>query len=265
MHVEASPEAAPRLDVAVDLARKCDATLVGLGAEMFQTLSDPYGMFGGEWVVELQRLTEDSLKRAQATFKAKTGDLQTQWLSSETFPGKAMARLARSADLIVAGGAPLKMQDVYRTSDTAELFMTSGRPVLVAPPAGGKFHGDAVVIAWKDTRESRRAVADSLPLLKAAEAVVVLEVCEMDTIEDGKLHTAEVVQYLNRHGIAARAKAIVAQPQDVSMELNNLARTIDADLIVAGAYGHTRMGEWAFGGVTYELLHSPERFVLLSH
>ena len=75
VHVEASPEAAPRLDVAVDLARKWDATLVGLGAEMFQTQSDPYGMLGGEWVVELQRLTEDSLKRIHPVRTATAAEL----------------------------------------------------------------------------------------------------------------------------------------------------------------------------------------------
>lgn len=72
VHVEASPEAAARLQVAIDLARMFDATLTGAGVEMIQTLSDPYGMLGGEWVVQLQTLVEDDLRRAETTFRGKS-------------------------------------------------------------------------------------------------------------------------------------------------------------------------------------------------
>ena len=265
VHVEATPETSPRLHVAVDVARQFDATLIGAGVEMLQTYSDPYGMLGGEWVVELQNLVADNLKRAEATFKAKSAGLKTEWTAVETFPAQAMARLSRAADLIVAGGAPLDAEGNYRAASTAELVMMSGRPVLVAPPQGGKFHGQAVVVAWKDTRESRRALADSLPFLKAAKRVVVLEVCDKDGVADARIHVSDVVQHLRRHGVEAFGKAVAAPPERVSTELNIEAQAIEADLIVAGGYGHTRMGEWLFGGVTYDLLHAPERFVLLSH
>lgn len=265
VHVEASPQASPRLHFAVDLARKFDATLIGVGVEMLQTYSDPYGMLVGDWVVELQNLVTENLKRAEATFKAKSAGLKTEWTAIETFPASALARLSRGADLIIAGGAPLDAEGAYRAADTAELVMISGRPVLVAPPHAPKFHGRAVVVAWKDTRESRRALADSLPFLRAAEQVVVLEVCDKDGLADARVHTSDVVRHLRRHGVEASGKAVAAPPERVSTEINIEAQAIGADLIVAGAYGHTRLGEWLFGGVTYDLLHAPERFVLLSH
>jgi len=265
VHVEAAPAASPRLHVAVDLARMFDATLLGVGVEMLQTVSDPYGMLGGEWVVQLQTLVEDDLKRAEATFRAKTAGLKTDWTSIETFPAQAISRHARSADLIVAGGAPLGLEGNYRAADPAELVMLSGRPVLVAPPKPGKFHGRGVVVAWKDTREARRALSDSLPFLMAAEDVVVIECCDKDAVADARTNTADVVQHLRRHGVEAFGKAVATSPERVSTELNIAAQDIGADLIVAGAYGHTRLGEWAFGGVTHDLLHFPERFVLLSH
>jgi nucleotide-binding universal stress UspA family protein len=265
VHVEATPEASPRLHVAVDLARMFDATLLGVGVEMLQTYSDPYGMLGGEWVVQLQSLVEDDLKRAEETFRAKTAGLKTDWASIETFPARAMARHARSADLIVAGGAPLGREGNYRAADAAELVMLSGRPVLVAPPKPGKFHGRAVVVAWKDTREARRALADAMPFLMAAEQVLVVECCDKDRVIDARVNTADVVQQLRRHGVEATGKAIATAPERVATELQIAAQDIGADLIVAGGYGHTRLGEWAFGGVTYDLLHAPERFVLLSH
>lgn len=265
VHVEASPEACGRLQVAVDLARMFDATLVGVGVEMIQTYSDPYGMLGGEWVVQLQSMLEDGLKRAEETFRAKTAGLKSDWISLEAFPALAVARHARSADLIVAGGAPLGGEGNYRAAHPAELVMRSGRPVLVAPPKPGKFHGRAVVVAWKDTREARRALADSLPFLMAAEEVVVVECCAQDEVAYARANTADVVQQLRRHGLKAVGKAIATSPDSVSTELNIAAQDIGADLIVAGGYGHTRLGEWAFGGVTYDLLNAPERFVLLSH
>jgi nucleotide-binding universal stress UspA family protein len=265
VHVEGGPETSGRLHTAVDLARMFDATLLGVGVEMIQVLSDPYGMLGGEWVVQMQTLVEEDLKRAEATFRAKTAGLKTGWTALESFPAPAMARHARSADLIVAGGAPLGREGPYRAANSAELVMLSGRPVFIAPPTPAKFHGRGVVVAWKDTREARRALADSLPFLKAAEEVVVIECCDKAAIADARVNTADVVSHLRRHGVEASAKAVATSPERVSTELNITAQEIGADLIVAGGYGHSRLGEWAFGGVTYDLLNAPERFVLLSH
>ena len=262
VHVEGNPQTSGRLQVAVDLARMFDATLKGVGAEMLQTYGDPYGLFGGEWVLQL---VEDDLKRAEHTFRAQTTGLKTEWTSVEAFPANAMARHARSADVIVAGGVPLGGEGNYRAAHPADLAMRCGRPVLVAPPKPGKFHGRAVIVAWKDTREARRALADSLPFLIAAEQVVVVECCAKDGVAEARLNTSDVVQQLRRHGVEASGKAAPTAPERVGMELQNAAQEVGADLIVAGAYGHTRLGEWAFGGVTDDLLNAPEQFILLSH
>jgi nucleotide-binding universal stress UspA family protein len=267
VHVEPGAEAQPRLHTAVGLARKLDATLIGVGAEMIQMLplADPYGLTDSGWAVELRKLVADNLGRAEATFRAKAAGLRTEWLALEGLPASVIAQVSRSADLIIAGGAPLKFVDAYRVAQTAELALKSGRPVLVAPPQGGKFRGEAVVVAWKDTREARRAVADALPFLRMAEDVVVQEVCNDDGFGAAEVHTFSVVENLKRHGVPARAKATIAPSERTATELNITAQAIGADLIVAGGYGHSRLGEWVFGGVTHSLLNEPERFVLLSH
>ena len=105
----------------------------------------------------------------------------------------------------------------------------------------------------------------SLPFLKAAKDVVVLEVCDEGDFGDAELHTFTVVEHLRRHGVDARAKAAIAPADCVCHEIGVTARAIGADLVVAGGYGHARLGEWVFGGVTRDLLQAPERFVLLSH
>jgi nucleotide-binding universal stress UspA family protein len=267
VHVEPGAESRARLLAAASLAQKLDATLIGVGAEMIQTagVTDPFGVLGAEWVVELQKLVVDNLARAEATFRAETAGLKTEWLSLETYPGPAVARLARGADLVIAGGAPPSFTDDFRVAHTAELIVQCGRPVLVVPSEGGRLRGEAVVVAWKDTREARRAVADALPFLQSAEEVMVQAVCAKEVVADTEVQTASVVAYLQRHGVVARARVTVGSADDAVGELLATARLIDADLIVAGGYGHSRMGEWVFGGVTRSLLRQPNHFVLLSH
>jgi nucleotide-binding universal stress UspA family protein len=122
-----------------------------------------------------------------------------------------------------------------------------------------------VNVDGKDTREARRAVADARPVLQAAQEVVVQEICAKDALGDAEARTLSVVENLKRHGVAARAKVSLAGDDDVADEIKFTARELDADLIVAGGYSHSRLGEWVFGGVTRNLLQDPQGFVLLSH
>ena len=176
-----------------------------------------------------------------------------------------MARVARGADLIISGGAHQQRGGAYQRCDPGELMLKSGRPVLVVPDSGGALKAERIVVAWKDSREARRALADSLPFLKGAEEVRVVGVCRKDEMDDALDHVKAVVAGLKQHGVRARSMVVEAPNHMVAWELNAAAGNLGADLIVSGGYGHSRLGEWAFGGVTYELLRNPERFVLLSH
>lgn len=267
VHAESLPAAAPRLAVAAAVAQDFDASLLGLGAEMFDWVgvSDPYGVTAGDWITIMREQMEVDLKTAEAAFKAAAKGVPHEWVSLMEPPAQSMSRIARGADLIVAGGAPLNDSGAYRVAASADLVMQSGRPVLVAPPKGGKLRAKQIVVAWKDSREARRAVADAMPFLKRADDVMVLEICHEDEKADAEARTADVARHLQRHGVKARSKAKVAPNDRASIELNVEAQGIDADLIVCGAYGHSRLQEWVLGGVTYELLHRPECFVLLSH
>jgi nucleotide-binding universal stress UspA family protein len=267
VHAEADLAAVPRLDAAVAVARRFDATLIGLGAETLDWVgvSDPYGVMAADWITVMQEQMEFDLEAAEAQFESRAGAVSHQWLRTMGPPARTMAGIARSADLIVAGGAPLTDRNARCTAAPADLALLSGRPVLVAPPSGGELRAKQIVVAWKDSREARRAVADALPFLKRAEEVVVMEVCDADQKGDAEYRTFDVSEHLKRHGVTSRPMVKVAAPDRVSIELNIEAEAIDADLIVSGAYGHNRLQEWILGGVTYDFLHGPERFVLLSH
>lgn len=267
VHVQPEATARPRLEAAADLARKLDAQLLGVAAEAMPPLAmtDASGMLGGEFVSVVLDAINTNLRAAQTAFTAQTKSLDSAWLGVQERPAGAIARLSRSADLVIAGGAPLNQRDEYRACDTAELTLHCGRPVLVVPPQGGKLNAKRVVVAWKDTREARRALADSLPILKCADEVLVVAICPAGEVEDVQVHTSAVIGYLMRHGVHAQAKVLAQGHTAPSLEIQAQASRLGADLIVAGAYGHTRLGEWVFGGVTLELLEDPQRFLLLSH
>lgn len=266
VHVEADDRSAARMQTAVRLAQDLDATLFGVGAEMIdpRALADPYGV-AVTMAADLEGLIRDGLKGAEASFNRAAAGLRTEWLAIEEQPVIALSAAARAADLIIANGYRQRSQTTFSACDAGELVLKSGRPVLVTPERASHLAGEAVVVAWKDTREARRALADSLPFLKDALDVLVLEVCKAEEAEVAEAQTASVVSGLRRHGIEARAKVKVAAPEAASEQLEAAADNLQADLIVAGGYGHSRLGEWVLGGVTRDLLHYSRRFLLMSH
>jgi nucleotide-binding universal stress UspA family protein len=108
------------------------------------------------------------------------------------------------------------------------------------------------MVAWKDTREARRAISDALPFLNQAKQVNVLTHSEGDAATETR-SLAEVVEWLGRHGVLAESR-LVDQGVEFLDALGLLTLTETPDLIVAGGYGHSRFREWLFGGVTNDLL-----------
>ncbi|MGA0604082.1 universal stress protein [Caulobacter sp. KR2-114] len=267
LHVRPGPEGAPLLAAAVDLARRLNATLIGVGAEMFPPVvfDTGYAYVEGEIYAALRETLERNLKTAHDAFHVATEGLAEPalWEAGLEQPAPAVARASRAADLIIAAAATGRV-DPFREAPPTDLVMTAGRPVLVLASEGEPLAGERVVVAWKDTREARRALADALPLLERAKEVLVLEVCESDDVEAARIRAGDVARALERHGVAARPTAC-ASHGDAGGEILQQARLFGADLIVAGAYGHSRLGEWIFGGVTRALLAQATTHLLLSH
>jgi nucleotide-binding universal stress UspA family protein len=123
-----------------------------------------------------------------------------------------------------------------------------------------------IVIAWKDTREARRVVLDALPYLRHANSVIVAAVCEPDQKEaEIENQLKDVADYLTCHGVPSEPKIIQRPKRSAVEEIIHLAKEEDADLIVAGAYGHGRVGEWIFGGVTEMLVTKSPISCFFSH
>jgi nucleotide-binding universal stress UspA family protein len=179
-------------------------------------------------------------------------------------PLRFVAREARAADIIVirqSGGGVLT--DPFSGVNPSDLVMQAGRPLLVVPDEAGSFDLRSVLVAWKDTAEARRAIVDSLPLLRKAKDVTIAEIAEDGSREAALNRTDDVVAWLSRHNIAANA-LVPEENAHAGVALDRIASSIGADLVVAGAYGHSRLSEWILGGVTQHLMFESTRCVLLS-
>ena len=141
------------------------------------------------------------------------------------------------------------------------LLMEVGRPVLVAPPGIERLAAKRVVVAWKDTREARRAVHDALPFLTRADEVLVA-VVGPDADREG---AEDVAAYLSDHSVAVTTHLLRSPEVSAADEILRFAGREEADLVVMGAYGHSRLREWIFGGATRDVLQTTPVCCLMSH
>ncbi len=269
IHVDNHPSAVHRLEAAAALARQFDALLIGLGGHMLEpvVVADAYG-YSGIDPSALEALREQAaaqLAQAERAFQRAAEGLRTEWRVTESRPTQALAHAARAADVIVAGGVAVKSSDHHFMADPAELALISGRPVMIVPDQPRPLAAKRAVIAWKESRESRTALAAALPLLVGTEEVLVVEICGKDDAGDATNRVRDVASGLQRHGVKARGQALVGPDAEVAALLHQSAASVGADLIVAGCYGRSRVNEWLFGGATLDLLAAPERYLLVNH
>jgi len=259
------------LSVARDLAKRMGAVVNGVAAaQPIQTAVAAEGFYGGDLVLEDTKELEAEAKVAENEFHTvlNGGGIGRDWTLSVTpFPlSERIAGAAGNADLMVVGVAQNGevTAGASRRVDIGDLVMRSGRPLLAVPLTTEHFRFGCAVVAWKDTREARRALTDALPLLRTMDRVVLVGVSS--AAEQGPVQTslAKMVVWLGQHGVEATSRLALAAGSDGD-RLLSVAEEEGADLIVAGAYGHSRFREWVMGGVTRSLLHKGGRCLLLSH
>lgn len=244
---------------AAGLARRFGASLIGLGAaEPSPALIGVDGaVAAAEFYAQERADIEAQLRVAETQFRAAVpAGIEVSWRASIDAPNRSLAATARRADLIVTGSRLDNAGGGYlRSVNVGELVLSAGRPVLVAGAETAEIKAETIVVGWKDTREARRAVADALPLLKAAAAVVAVSISEGDMgAEQASLE--DLLAWLRRHGVEARGDVHTAS-QGRAETLASIAAQLGSDLIVTGGYGHSRLREWLFGGMTRDLLATP--------
>jgi len=259
VHVEASDAERARVRMAASIARLFDARLIGVGARAYYPMPDPIGLSA----LKLKEMVTADLAAAEAIFRQETTALgaATEWFAETDYPIRALLRHACSADLIIAERG-VAVHPPETNAGTASLIMAAGAPVLVAPPGATELNLDSVIIGWKNSREARRAIWDALPFLKHARHVRVVRFSGDET---SSMDLEAVVERLRRHGIQAEGECRRRSGGAVADDIVDAAHALSAQLIVVGAYGHSRLQEWALGGVTQHLLARSPVCVLYSH
>jgi nucleotide-binding universal stress UspA family protein len=255
------PEQLVRL--AAHLADKFNAALIGLSA-VAPLVAD--GLLASEMSpADIEEIRAKLVDKGN-WFRNAAGGIHRniEWRPVLEVPTAVVAREARSADLIIIAQHEA-LRDVYAGLDPGGAILRVGRPTLVVPDGVGSLRADRVVIGWKDTREARRALHDAIPFLHDATRVTIVEICAFGEEGAAQERVDDVARYLNRHHIIGSPRLIPHGDGSDAALLSRLAQDDGADLLVTGAYGRTRLGEWIFGGVTRELLTTSPICCLMSH
>jgi nucleotide-binding universal stress UspA family protein len=256
------------LHITRSLAERFQAEVLGI------MVGQPTQMIYGKGYAALdffdreQARIEQKIAESEAQFHAvfKGFSKHTEWRSTITREPMAgyIAAQACSADIIVTGVSPTDFYEGPNAVNASEIIMQAGRPVIVVPNAVKSLKLDNILVAWKDTLEARRAIADALPIFKLATQVTVVNICDESEVRVAEQRLAEVIAWLVRHGIAAKPVVSASVDTDAT-QLIAIAKQQGADLVVAGAYGHSRFRQWVLGGVTNDLLQHADFCSLLSH
>jgi nucleotide-binding universal stress UspA family protein len=270
VHVDAGDRCLARIEIAIRLARQFDAHLIGLNALTSRELPGyVLAGAGGVPVVELQkRLTDEQAARAEAVFGkavSAAGLASPEWRASRLDAVDAVTLHGRYADLIVLG-QPGAADDSGIESGFAErVTLEAGRPVLMVPYVGSfATVGTRILVGWNASREATRAVTDAIPFLQQAKSVEVIAI-NPEADGHGALPGSDIALYLARHGV--KVEVYVDKAVDIGDGEEMLSRAADfgADLIVMGAYGHSRFRELVMGGASRTIIDSMTVPVLLSH
>ncbi len=272
VNCDTAPTTPQRIELAADLARQMQAHLVGMfvRAKVVMPAYMEAGI-GPELIVLQEKRGKDQAAKAKAVFdqiaQRVGGSAEWREASGDIYDQTTMQ--SRYADLTVMGQYDSKLDDPDVIPDLAETVMLDcGRPVLLLPYIGfkGKLIGGHVLVGWNASRESGRAVHDALPFLKAASQVTVLVVNPKGGARGhGEQPGADIAQFLARHGVKVTASQTVADDIDAGDAIISRVSDINADMLVMGAYGHSRLRELIIGGVTRKVLATMTVPVLFSH
>jgi nucleotide-binding universal stress UspA family protein len=265
-----------RIALAATIAARFGAHLVGLYAMVGSEPPGRFGQFGG-YAPLFRPIYEEIEAKIRAQAEAmrlvfedvvSRNSLSAEWRTVSGYPAEQVALHGRYADLIILGQIdPADPWSPLLHPLPHEVALAAGRPVLVVPYAGHfEQVGRRVLIGWDASREATRAISDAMPLLAAASAVTVITVdAEEANAKQGEIPDADIALHLARHGVTANVERIPAAGIGVGDALLSRANDLDADLLVMGAYGHSRVRELLLGGATRTVLARMTLPILMAH
>jgi nucleotide-binding universal stress UspA family protein len=269
--IDGETEAPSILEFASVLAEEHGAHLIGVFMQPGPTVTTAQTFARGKGIREVMEMQDREIKGVEAHQRALFEDavrrhgLQSgsEWRSLATLSSEVGVH-AYYADLVIISRPDTAGQTAGPPGLAESLVLSSGRPIILFPPRGTVSQVRRVLLAWNATRESIRAVGDALPLLVKAEAVEVLVVDPQRQRTHGQEPGADIARHLARHGAQVEVRRLSSAGEDVGRLLLSESAKFRADLLVMGAYGHSHVSEWMFGGVTRTVLYEAGLPVLMS-
>jgi len=272
VQLDTGVHAHPRLEVALRVAHQFHARLTGL----FTTyLPDPHAFFvmagTAAYYAEHERQRHEHGAALERLFHAEVAraKVEGRWIAAAGYANDVVPPYARLADLVIAGQADSQDPESFIADQFAEhLLMSAGRPVLLLPATGvHATPGKRVLVAWDGSREATRAIHDAMPFLSHATDVTLLTVdAARDEPPEWRIPGADIALTIARHGVKVNVREVsTGSDTPVGDVLLSQAADSGCDLIVMGAYAHSRLHELVLGGATRTVLQSMTVPVLLSH
>jgi nucleotide-binding universal stress UspA family protein len=258
-----------RLAAVNDIAELFDSQVIGLFLNVLPVVIAAEDGIGAARAAELLQAAREAGDKVEARLRERLNRLQKpvelrRFDILSDAAENVVTREARAADTFVAlrpNGAPQEPEHLVES-----VLFGSGRHLFLLPnrrPAKTMFK--RIMLAWNGSRESARALAEALPYLHHATEAAVIVVDDEPPLEAKAMLGPDAVKHLKHHAVNAVLHRIRMRDNDVGMTLIAEARRFKADLIVMGAYGHSRVREWLLGGATYTVLHKAPIPLLIAH
>jgi nucleotide-binding universal stress UspA family protein len=265
--VDNEESVARRLPLVAALAERDEIRLTGMYVTGLPVTTAFADLDGWAQLVEAYMAAQraEALK-AERAFLAEVARLKlaAEWHCREADMTEAVIAHARLHDLVVVGQTG--SDAMLNALRPGEVVLAAGRPALIVPYAGTFAEiGRRILVAWNGTREAARALHDAMFLIEGAEAVTVLEIDPPGEEEDPDLRAVHVVEALKRRGVPAQAETTVSDGTPIADVILSLAADLTADLVVMGAWGHSRLREYVLGGASRGILQEMTVPVLMSH
>ena len=259
IHDDAGQEA--RLQAALDIARLVNGHLICLDVAVLPAvLSDD--SYGGMAVVVLleQEIKREAVNRGHLERRLAKESVSWEWIEATGRIASSLREASRFADLIVVN-RQLDFPVPDMRAIAGEVIARSGKPVLAVPEGERRFDADCAMVAWNGSTSAMAALRQSIPLLVYAERIILTQVD--DTTAEGTAEAA--ARYMSRYDIHVRIEQVECQAAGIGATLIDRAARHDAGYLVAGGFGHARLSETLFGGVTRDLLRGAPCPIFLAH
>ncbi len=264
-----SPQCPVWTKQAAGLAERWDAILLGVHVEPKIVARNYYDASVGDHLGQVHASIEKS-REALVLDKfdevLQGFDVHTQWVAAHGDPVIETRRMARYVDLTILGYPDKPSDDLNNLRRIVEhVAVGSGCPTLVVPSSfADKLEVDRIAVCWDGSREAVRALRDAMELLSSAEVVDVLVADEEDEVRPGILGH-QIKELLLAHDIKAEIHEFTPKHRNVGKDLLAKASGLGSQIIVLGAYGHSRLRELVLGGVTRHMLRNAEIPLFLAH